>query len=504
MSAIAIDRVGAQRRVDPGYTVRMDVPPSPPVVSTEPISQSAIEIYRNGLIQNPRITLILLHRQGIRVAHLTEGQPLVVGREPPSTVCLPDATLSREHARLCLQNGLVHVQDLGSTNGTWLAGERIRDTRVEVGTELMLGGVMARIRLLDSSPADVGSYGFADDDSEDSTGLVAGPVMKKLLETARRVADSRIPVILRGETGCGKEVLARFIHEHGPRKQQPMVAVNCAAIPAHLVESTLFGHERGAFTGAVQTKKGVFEVADGGTVFLDELGELPLAAQAVLLRVLEVGRFSRVGGSGELHTDVRIIAATHRNVQHMVENKTFRADLFYRLNTMILAIPPLRERKDEIAPLTRRFLVQANKSNNRAVSGITPEALSAMRAYHWPGNVRELHNVIERAVVITKNPSIRVEDLPESVQARHADGSDPPVPNTDARESVGATSDTDAPAPDSNSDLRTQMQDYEARLIRQALEQCDWNRTEAAQKLGMSTRTLRHKVKAFGIVKQEI
>jgi len=211
-------------------------------------------------------------------------------------------------------------------------------------------------------------------------------------------------------TGTGKEVLARLIHEGGPRRDKPLVAVNCGAIPAELLESTLFGHERGAFTGAGQQQKGLFEAADGGTIMLDEVGELPAAAQVALLRVLEEKRVRRVGATREIEVDVRVIAATHRDLEAMVEARSFRRDLFYRLNGVDVTLPPLRARREDIAPLAERFLKKAAKANGREVRSIAPEAMVLLKEYGWPGNVRELRNAVERAVVIAE--AARLLDMP--------------------------------------------------------------------------------------------
>ena len=371
--------------------------------------------------------------------------------------------------------------------------------------------------------------------------IVAGPVMRELLETVSRLAASRIPVILQGETGVGKEVLARLIHESGPRKDRPMVCVNCGAIPPSLVESTLFGHERGAFTGATQQQKGVFEEADGGSVFLDEIGELPLAAQAALLRVLETKKITRVGSTREITTEVRIIAATHRDLDAMCLEGTFREDLYYRMNTMMLTIPPLRDRTDEIELLSLRFLRQANESSHGRVRAIDPRALARLKDYSWPGNVRELRNAIERAVVIARSETIQEHDLPARVRAADGPASRrrPPIVQFDpeetterlgaaesARRSSRSTPVYDRPAsrpssppppqrPSSPppppiptpsegfSDLKLKLQRYEAQLILEALRSTRWNQTEAARALGMPLRTLVHKIKAFDIKKMD-
>lgn len=324
--------------------------------------------------------------------------------------------------------------------------------------------------------------------------FIAGQAMRPLLETVVRVAASRIPVVLHGETGTGKELLAQMLHERGPRKNRRLVRVNCAAIPKDLVESTLFGHERGAFTGAHQQQKGVFEEADGGTVFLDELGELPPAVQASLLRVLEVGSFNRVGSSREIAVDVRIVAATHRDLEAMAEAGTFRSDLYYRLSGVVIEIPPLRERRDELEPLARRFLHMANKANDRRVEGIAQETLALLKAYSWPGNVRELRNVLERAVVVTQGVLLGPEDLPARVRT----GGRRPDKGPETESSKAS-----APATPEPEQGREKVQQFEARMLRETLESTGWSRAAAAKKLGMAVRTLSYRLKVLGVKKPE-
>jgi two-component system, NtrC family, response regulator AtoC len=325
--------------------------------------------------------------------------------------------------------------------------------------------------------------------------VVVSPAMVRVYSTVTRLARSPIPVLLLGETGTGKEIVARAIHERSPRRARPMVCVNCGAIPSQLVESTLFGHERGAFTGAGQQQRGLFEAADGGTVLLDEIGELPPAAQAALLRVLETRRVVRVGSSREIDVDARVVAATHRDLEAMCASGSFRLDLLYRLNAMTLTIPPLRARPEEIEPLALRFLQQANRANGLALRGIEAGALALLRGYAWPGNARELRNAIERAVIVAEGAWITDRDLPERVSGGGA------VEPAAKREAALDGEEPAAEAGGGADGFRARLQRCEAEIIVQALRDAGWNQTEAALALGMPLRTLVHKLKTLGIKK---
>ncbi len=304
------------------------------------------------------------------------------------------------------------------------------------------------------------------------------PAIRNLLATIGRVGPVRTSVLIVGETGSGKELVARALHQASPRAKRPIVSVNCAAFAENLLESELFGHERGAFTGAGERKRGLLEVADGGTLFLDEIGEFPPALQPKLLRVLQDRRFRRVGGTAEIECDVRIIAATHRDLAQMIAAGTFREDLFYRLNVVTLDVPALRERRGDIPLLAMHFLQRFARELGRAVRTIAPETLRTMQDYPWPGNVRELQNVIERGVLFCSGETLERADLPTSLH----EGGDTALP------AAGLSPPLDAPLPEV-------MDRIEADLIRKALVQTKGVQAQAAEILGISRSNLQYKLK---------
>lgn len=296
--------------------------------------------------------------------------------------------------------------------------------------------------------------------------------MRAIVRTLPAVAASDAPVLLTGESGTGKTLIARRIHESGRRKGGPFVAINSAAIPVGLAESELFGHERGAFTGAVARRPGRFEIAARGTLFLDEVAELEIGVQAKLLRVLEEKRFERVGGTTTLEADVRVITATHRDLDAERRAGSFRDDLFYRLNVLPIRIPPLRERAEEIAPLAERTLARVTKELGRAPVRLLPETLTALRNYDWPGNIRELQNAIERAVVFLEGNDLRPGDLPAVILET-------------PRSTAGS--------------LKESRQQAESDRIRDALAAENGNVTRASERLGVSRRGLQIKMKEYGL-----
>ena len=614
-------------------------PRAPEEDVTGGVAGSTYALTSHGRTEDGRLSLIAYHRDGAEVITLAAGKRQVVGRTEPSDLVVPDRSLSRQHARFGLLGDEVVVEDLGSTNGTWIAGRPVAQEVVRPGDVVMLGAVRVVVQALGGRPrlgleghdafvshvmreltrAQFTGRGLAlvmvraqghevsldrwapqamnalraidlmalyggntvelllpeADADEARKGLVrvaeatsgslrfgvavapgagatvdqlidaarsslhkasserpivvsdsavAGvpssaprpsamiadaPAMQSLMTVAQRVARGNIPVLIHGETGTGKEVLARFIHDAGPRSNSPLVAVNCAAIPPQLVESTLFGHRRGSFTGAEEAREGVFEAADGGTVLLDEIGDLPLPVQAALLRVLENRAVMRVGSTQETSVDVRIVAASHRDLEAMVMAGTFREDLLYRLNAVTLEIPPLRERREDIDRLVELFLPIANERNGTSVEHITDEARAQLNAFDWPGNIRQLRNVVERAVVVAADDQVTPADLPRPIQAGGAEApARAPVSEAAENAENAEPAEKAEPGPSTESakllrhvdeTFRECMERLESEVLLQALDQTGGNQSEAARRLQMPRRTLVHKVKVLGL-----
>jgi len=303
----------------------------------------------------------------------------------------------------------------------------------------------------------------------------ASKPMREVYDLIHKVAATKTTVLILGESGVGKELVANAIHYAGPTADGPFIKFNCAALPESIVESELFGHEKGAFTGAIAARKGRFELADGGTIFLDEVGELSLSMQAKLLRVLQEKTFERVGGSRPIKVDLRIIAATNRDLPEMVEKGTFREDLYYRLNVFPLTIPPLRERHSDIVLLADYFVTRFAGEMGKEVTRISTPALNMLTAYHWPGNVRELENVIERSVILAEDGVIHGYNLPPSLQ---------PPGDADV-ETIGG--------------LEAKIQAVEYEMVVEALKRREGNMTEAAKDLGLTRRILGLRMERHGI-----
>jgi DNA-binding NtrC family response regulator len=318
--------------------------------------------------------------------------------------------------------------------------------------------------------------------------------MRKVLDLVAQIAPTRSTVLISGESGTGKELVARAIHFSSPRAERgQFVAVNCSNVSPELLESDLFGHVKGAFTGAIAAKKGRFEIADGGTIFLDEIGSISLDIQAKLLRVLQEREFTAVGDTATRKVDVRIIAATNTDLKRAVMDGTFRDDLYYRLNVISIHLPPLRERKEDVLPLVQHFMRKYSEENERLISAeIDPEVLRVLEEYPWPGNVRELENVIERAIVIARNDRLDLEGLPDEIMDPRA-----------AEEFLARLFDNGGAAPQINLSggisFYDEVSKFEINLIKQALEITGGNQSRAARLLGMNTTTLNSKIKAYNI-----
>jgi transcriptional regulator with PAS, ATPase and Fis domain len=421
-----------------------------------------------------RFALLVFFDSDAQMRLLDEGAQVVVGREAPSEIVVDDPSVSRQHARFTLKDGEVRVEDLDSTNGTFVRGRRIAQERLDAADEVVVG--KARI-ILAATRANAARSEAPIDDGY----VVVNPKMRKLYADTRRAARADVPLLILGETGAGKEHVARTFHREGPRADKLFLAVNCAAIPASLIESTLFGHERGAFTGAQARAIGMFERASGGVLFLDEIGDLGSGAQAALLRAIETRRITRVGATTETAIDVRLVAATHCDLEDMVEEGTFREDLFFRLSGIQVVVPPLRERPDEIQPLVHLVLEQARREWTVSVERVAPDALDAIRRYSWPGNVRQLRHAIERAALLSDGASITREDLPPYVFQVEL----PALPCDDVQAHVELA-------------LKPHLRRYERALIDEALKRTAGNRQMAAKLLRIPLRTLFRKLRASG------
>ncbi len=322
--------------------------------------------------------------------------------------------------------------------------------------------------------------------------LGASPAMQKMRALIEKVADTDATILLRGESGTGKELVARAIHEQSkPHRRGAFVAINCAALPSELIESELFGHEKGAFTGAAARRKGKFEQANGGTIFLDEIGDMSANVQAKLLRALEERSIERLGGSQTIPFDVRVISATHRPLEQEIAAGNFRADLFYRLRVVTIELPPLRERREDISLLMESFVANAAAHYNRLTRRIAPAALCYLMEYEWPGNVRELRNAIERAVVLSEGDELSTKDLPEEITEKIKPRTSVSSDESDNEDQVMRLPYT--------ANLREDKREFERRYIARCLEETGGNVTRAANILGMHRQSLQHKLRELGL-----
>jgi DNA-binding NtrC family response regulator len=451
---------------------------------------------------------------------------ITIGRASDCDVCIDDPSVSRRHAILHL-GPVLRIEDAGSRNGTRV--RRHDPTVAPAGDETDASSTSER-RLhpgeaMDVAPGMLIQFGSIVTLLR-SPGPAAPPMPASVPRTAKgledlvvcdrrtialhdlvaRVADSATTVLLLGETGVGKEVVAAQIHALSRRAERRLVQINCAAMPETLLESELFGYEQGAFTGANREKAGLLETADGGTLMLDEIGELPLPTQAKLLRVLEDGCVTRLGARAPKRVDVRFVAATNRDLDREVAAGTFRRDLLFRLNVFPLVIPPLRERRLEIEPLARAFVRQLSQRAQREPPALDPDALAILEAYAWPGNVRELRNVIERALVLCGAGPIAAPHLPlERLQPGYAkDEPAPPAPQAAPMPAASSQAHAQAtipcgPASVAPRELWASVEELERERILGALNECAGNQTRAAKQLGVSRRLLVKRLEAYGV-----
>lgn len=315
----------------------------------------------------------------------------------------------------------------------------------------------------------------------------ASSVMNEIYNDLALVGRSKATVLIRGESGTGKELMAQLIHEKSPRVNKPFIKVNCAALSETLIESELFGHEKGAFTGAIQMRKGRFELADGGTIFLDEVGDLPVSVQVKLLRVLQEMTFERVGGMKSLSVDVRVIAATHRDLEKGIADGSYRQDLYYRLNVIPIQVPPLRDRVEDILPLAEHFIEKFNRENQKEV-GLSGEMNDLLLRYHWPGNVRELENCMERLIVLAREGKVTLKNIPKGMAAYFNDIQEVSLKSGRSK---------------SDGTLSESIQDIEKDALLEALERCAWVQAKAGRLLGLTPRQVAYKIKKYHLSPME-
>jgi DNA-binding NtrC family response regulator len=416
-----------------------------------------------------------------------------IGRAPEADLRLPDPSVSRLHARIFRVGDQYFLSD-NSRNGTYVDNERITQHPLESGHTFRIGPYRIHFQRFDTGRGIVESPTLVDGarpsgvffpkavEPHDSAipkpplGLVGkSDGIRRLIRNIGKVASSDFPVLVEGETGCGKELVSRGIHDLSGRNGRPFVVVNCGAISSELIESELFGHEKGAFTGATAQRKGAFEIADSGTIFLDEIGELPLQLQPKLLRVLEQKEFKRVGGNESILTDVRILAATNRNLREEIKLKTFRDDLYFRVSAITLEIPALRERREDIPLIARHFLETMSPGANRPRPDLSDDAAAFLSTQDWPGNIRELRNAMHRAVVMSESETLSTGDF------SFLRPGDTPCPDFVSGESL------------------TRWELAEKTSLQAELIRLQWNKTATARSLGIAKSTLFEKLKKYAI-----
>ncbi|MDP1828398.1 MAG: sigma 54-interacting transcriptional regulator [Archangium sp.] len=438
--------------------------------ATEPL-QSPSALLRldraSGTLKERKYQVAIVGGPGMGTTRAIEGS-LMVGSHPDAGLSLTDTTVSRYHVELIGRPDGVLVKDLESTNGTYLGGARITEVIVEDQATLSLGKTTLKISMIEADlgkPAEQAVFG---------TAIGASKAMKQLFGILDKVSPSDSTVLLLGETGTGKEVMAKAIHAKSKRANRPFVVVDCGSVAPTLIESELFGHVRGSFTGAISDRNGAFLEADGGTIFLDEIGELPLELQPKLLRVLEAGTVRRVGEDKHRRVDVRVVAATHRDLEAEVAAGRFRSDLYYRLAVVLVSVPPLRDRLDDLPLLTQHFV----KSMGRGDFELPRALMARFAAYHWPGNVRELRNLVERSLA-----GADVDPMPQESQA--------------AARALSSTDDiTELPFKEAKERL---VESFTREYLVTLLEKCNGNISQMAREAGIARNYVHRLVAKYGL-----
>jgi DNA-binding NtrC family response regulator len=422
--------------------------------------------------------------------HLFDKAVVTIGAMEDNDLVVSDDTVSRYHCKIVQEDTGYVLVDLGSTNGTFINRVRIREAYLKPGCTVGLGNTEVKFHSADEKVEIVPSR-------KEKLGKMVGRhvKMRELYAVLEKIAPTATTVVIEGETGTGKEVVAQTIHELSPRSSGPIMVFDCGAVPDNLIESELFGHEKGSFTGAIMTRQGLFEMAHGGTLFLDELGELPLDLQPKLLRALEQREIRRVGSNKPIKVDVRIIAATNRNLEDEVRAGRFRQDLFYRLSVVRVFLPPLRERAEDIPFLIKHFLDAGyNKRNDGApkITGVSRAAMDLLQAYKWPGNVRELVNTVERAVSFAEGELIEPRDLPETVRGEEA----APRRPTGNSQPMQVMADADSTFKDAK---ERWVSSFERDYILQLLKKNKGNISHAAREADIDRKYFRKLMRKYGI-----
>ena len=412
---------------------------------------------------------------------LLKGASLSVGTDPTSDLRLTDPTVSRRHLVLSLTPDGILAEDLGTTNGSWVGGVRLRAAIIPAGATLKLGGTVLTVKSSTSrflvTPAQVASF----------HGLLGeSPAMRNIYGLIQQLARTDLPVNVTGETGTGKELVGRALHLAGPRKDKPFLVLDCGSIMPDLLRSELFGHEKGAFTGADRANKGILEQARGGTVFLDEVGEMGLGVQPQLLRALETRQVTRIGSHAAMDVDFRVVSATNRDLKAMSLDGQFRSDLLYRLSAVTIRLPPLRDRREDIPALARHFVEAYAQRHQVPAPRFSNAALEALAVYAWPGNIRELKNTADALCALAAGATV---DVPQVRQILGVERATSPAPT--ARAAVAT--------PVVAAQVASKLDDMEKQAIATALEQTGWNRRAAARQLGISPTTLLRKIEKFGL-----